>query len=228
MRPASGIPGSGRRQAGGRRRRRRRPRRSCGPPGCGQRLLHRLQWQQTRHHVEPQDRSRPGALCEACRVGRRRRRELLQGRHGAARVRVRRPEGDQPAGHPRQRQGLRRIRPLQRLPGLRALGPGGWRADGRQRLGRRPPDERAGGSRRLRRRTPPGRWHPGSPTAAGQDRRGTARRGVPAGRRRQPDEEQTDAGPRLRGYGPQARQPRHRTACPACSPAPRAGTTTIL
>ena len=113
----------------------------------------------------------------------------------------------QPAADLRDDQGLRHLRPVQRLQELRADRAGDGRRDERHRLSREPADLRLPGDRRFRHRHAHGDRHPGRAAAAPSDRQGPARRGVDAGRGGQPDPRQPARPPALRPADAAQRQP---------------------
>ena len=127
----------------------------------------------------------------------------------------------------RHHQGLRHLRPLQRLQELRADRPGDGRRDERHRLPGEPADLHLPGDRRFRHRHAHGDRHPGRAAAAPRHRQGPARRGLDAGRRGQPDPRQPARPPAHRPADAAHRQPArpHRSRQPPI-PAPRAGRTT--
>ena len=142
--------------------------------------------QQAQPDAQSQDRRRQGSVPQGDRPVGRAGGEFRAGRARSPRVRLRSPEQDQPATHLRHHQGLRHLRALQRLQELRAGRPGHGRGDERHRLPRKSADLRLSGDRRFRHRHAHGDRHSGSAAAAPCDRPRPARRGVDAGRGRQP------------------------------------------
>ena len=101
-------------------------------------------------------------------------------------------------------QGLRHLRPVCRLQGLRVRRAGRGRRDGDHRLRRQAARDGDSGRRRLGQRTPRRHRHPSRPPQAGAHRRRPDGRGLDAGLRGEPDAHvpDPDAGARHRPQAP--------------------------
>ncbi len=144
--------------------------------------------------------------------------EFRTRRAGSAGARLQGAVEAEPAPDLRDDQGLRHLRPVQRLQELRADRAGDGRRDERHRLSREPADLCDAGDRRFRHRHAHGDRHPGGAAAAASDRQGPARRGVDAGCGGEPDPRQPARPSALRRADAAQRQPArtHRAGHDVC------------
>ena len=190
MRTDPGLPRRRCDQAGGTEGRRCRAHQHARSYRQRQSVLSCAQRQQAQPDAQSEDRRGEKTVPGGDRAVRRAGGEFRPRRTGPAGPRLQGAVEAEPAADLRHDQGLRHLRPVQRLQELRADRAGDGRRDERHRLSREPTDLCHAGDRRFRHRHAHGDRHPGGAPAAASDRQGSARRGVDAGRGGEPDPRQ--------------------------------------